>query len=152
MALGIAALLALPVAGAFAGQPNDSDSGATVTFRLTLLGPIQDDDGFVIDVRCEGGDFCNGLDHPRYVYFCAHPQVVDTVLCTTQPIEFTVDMPAQQIGYELIRKPNVDEDGSLAETVLSGSLNIHGGRQVISLTYIYPGGAPSLPNTAMPAP
>lgn len=149
--IGLVALLIIPWSSAIAGQSDDPGT-ASVTFRLILLGPIQDDDGFVIDVRCEGGEFCHGLDEPRYVYFCAHPMVVDTVRCDREPLEFTVDMPPQQIGYELIRKPNVDEDGEAAQTVLTGSLSIQAGAQVISLTYIYPGGASTLPNTAMPNP
>jgi hypothetical protein len=151
VAIGLLALLAVPWAGALAGEPDDPNE-ATVTFRLTLEGPIQDDDGFVIDVRCDGGDFCNGLDDSRFVYFCAHPMVVDTVRCDQDPLEFTVDMPPQVIGYELIRKPNVDEDGLAADSVLSGSVVIHDGTQVISLTYIYPAGPRALPNTALPNP
>lgn len=153
---GLLALLVLPSSGALAGE---EDTGQ-VTFRLTLQGEVEPDDGFVIDVRCDGGDFCNGADEERFVYFCAHPIVVDTVRCEAdEPIEFTVSIPPQQIEWYLYRNPNVLEPEPESRLILSGTTQVREGTQTIALGYRYPGApapaptpAPALPDTAMPMP
>jgi len=125
---------------------------AEVTVRLTLEGPVNPDHGFFMDVRCDGGDFCNGVDTRRTVFFCA-PIISDTVLCEMDTFEFTVDIPPQVIEYHLYRDTEVADPESEGVVVLSGTVPVHEGRQVISLGYVYPGGtsAPALPDTAMPA-
>ena len=124
---------------------------AEVTFRLTLEGPVNPDHEFYIDVRCDGGDFCNGVDTARTVVICAAPIVVDTVLCEVDTFEFTVGIPPQLIEYHLYRVTDLEVPEPVA--VLAGTVPIHEGRQVISLGYVYPGGtsAPALPDTAMQA-
>jgi hypothetical protein len=125
-----------------------------VTFRLTLEGAVQSDDGFYIDVRCDGGDFCNGIDKPRYVYFCATRTVADAAICAREDrtFAFTVAIPTQRIEYTLYRVPDVEAPTpELAATaVLSGSLGVHTGANTISLGYVYSHAAPALPDTALP--
>ena len=133
-----------------------TDSGE-VTFRLTLGGTVQPDDGFYIDVRCDGGDFCNGMDTPRNVTFCGTEAVADAPLCVRedQTFEFTVTIPTQRIDYTLYRIPDLNVADPVGTPVLSGSWDVHDGEQTISLGYDYPGGepaaAPVLPDTALPA-
>lgn len=150
--IALVAILAVPWTGALAGETREGE----VTFRLTLEGPVEPDDGFFIDVRCDGGEFCRGLDEQRTVYFCAHPVIVDTTVCEAKSFEFTVAIPPQRIEYHLNRVPNVDAPQHQATIVLSGSWQVHGGHQVISLGYVYPDGTsappPALPDTAMSAP
>ena len=148
----LAALLAAPliaVSPVIAG----TESGK-VTVRLTLQGPVNPDDGFLIDVRCDGGDFCNGVDAERFVYICAPPVVVDTVLCEADSFEFTVGIPPQLIEYHLYRVTDLDQGEKQRTEVMSGPVPVHQGVQVISLGYVYPGGspAPALPDTAMSTP
>jgi hypothetical protein len=147
----LAALIALSMTAgaAFAG----SESGEVV-FRLTLDGDVNPDDGFLIDVRCDGGEFCNGVNNARTLYFCAAPILVDTVLCEAKTYEFTVAIPPQAMTYTLYRVPNVADPGHEPIPLLSGAWQVHGGSQTISLGYVYPAGdgegSPLLPNTAMP--
>jgi len=126
---------------------------AEVTVRLTLEGAVDPDHGFFIDVRCDGGEFCNGVDTRRTVFFCAPPIIVDTVLCEMDTFEFTVGIPPQVIEYHLYRNTDLMEPEPVDVVVLSGTVPVHEGRQVISLGYVYPGGtsAPALPDTAVPA-
>jgi len=147
VALLVAPMVAIPtaLAGTHSGE---------VTFRLTLEGDVNPADGFFLDVRCDGGDFCHGMDEQRTVYLCADEVIVDTVRCEAKSFEFTVEIPTQAIEYYLYQAPNVaaSEERVL---VLSGSWDVRGGSQLISLGYVYPGGtaptpAPILPDTAMP--
>jgi hypothetical protein len=130
-----------------------TDSGE-VTFRLTLEGAVQSDDGFYIDVRCDGGDFCNGTDRPRYVFFCATATIADAAICVREDrtFEFTVAIPAQRIEYTLYRVPDVNASTSLVAgaAVLSGSPEVHAGANTISLGYVYSDAAQALPDTALP--
>jgi hypothetical protein len=147
----LAALMALSMTAgaAFAG----SESGEVV-FRLTLEGDVNPDDGFFVDVRCDGGDFCHGVNSARTVYFCAAPIVADTVLCEAKTYDFTASIPPQSMTYTLYRVPDVADPGHEPVAVLSGAWQVHGGSQTISLGYVYPGrdsaGSPTLPDTAMP--
>ena len=146
----LAALLAAPMVAAppvIAGTESSE-----VTFRLTLQGPVNPEDGFLIDVRCDGGDFCNGVDAERFVYICAPPVIVDTVLCEADSFEFMVGIPPQLIEYHLYRVTDLDQPEKHPTEVMSGPVPVHEGPQVISLGYVYPGGspAPALPDTAMP--
>ncbi len=67
--------------------------------------------------------------------------------------EFTVGIPPQVIEYHLYRDTDVaDPESESVVVVLSGTVPVHQGRQVISLGYVYPGGtpAPAVPDTAVP--
>jgi hypothetical protein len=143
-ALLLVPLLAVPIASA------GTDSGEVI-FRLTLEGPVDPDDGFFLDVRCDGGDFCEDGE-PRSVFFCG--EVADFEVCQAKTYEFTVAMPPQTIEYYLNRVPEVATSGSEPVVVLSGTLEVGQGRHTVSLRYTYVGAAPApaLPNTAMAAP
>jgi hypothetical protein len=148
---------AVLLAATIAAPPAQAGTeGGEVVFRLTLEGPVGTDEGFYIDVRCDGGEFCNGADEPRYVYFCATAEIADAAICRGEDdtFEFSADIPPQGITYELYRQTEISRtDMHRSGVVLSGSWQVHEGRQVISLTYVYPGGAaPTLPDTAMMAP
>ena len=149
-------VLALALLGAVTGAPPalaSTDSG-TVTFRLTLEGGVEATDGFFIDVRCTGGDFCHD-GKQRTVYFCSDPVIVDTVLCKPTVFDFTVAIPTQPIEFFLYRTPDIADPDHEPVLVLSGAWQVHGGDQVISLGYVYPGGGAGgapLPDTAMAAP
>ena len=154
-AVGLVLSLFVSVSPVTAGT---EDTGH-VTFRLTLGGPVPDDEGFYIDVRCNGGEFCNSVDEPRYVYFCATSHIADAAICVSDidTFWFTVGIPTQRITYELYRETDISRtDEHRSEVVLSGSWVVHSGEQTISLGYIYPGGPtsppPVLPDTAMSAP
>jgi hypothetical protein len=140
----IGALLLVPLLGvpfATAGT-----ASGEVVFQLTLEGPVHPDDGFFLDVRCDGGDFCEGGE-PRSVFFCG--EVADSEICEVRTYEFRVAMPPQTIEYHLNRVPEVAMSGSEPVVVLSRMQEVSEGRQTFSLTYVYPGGAPApaLPDT-----
>jgi hypothetical protein len=153
-ALILGGLMFMAVSPVIAGGQQTGE----VTFRLTLEGPVPDDEGFYIDVRCDGGEFCEGADEPRYVYFCATPDVADAAICIgdTNTFQFTAGIPTQRITYDLYRETEISRtDEQRSAVVLSGSWEVRAGEQVISLGYVYPGGTNGpgvLPDTAMPAP
>ncbi len=129
--------------------------GATtgeVTFRVTLSGPVDTKDAFVVYVRCDD-ERCDETAAAAYPE--GHPVVAcgiglaDAPVCSATTYEWTWDLATGPLEYDFLRTRDVmGEQEDLLQH--SGSWEIHTGSQVISLGYVYPGGM--LPNTALPTP
>lgn len=129
--------------------------GATtgeVTFRVTLSGPVDTRDAFVVYTRCDD-EWCDETTAAAYpdgqsVVACGIG-LADHPVCSATTYEWTVDLAAGPLEYDFVRLRDVlgDQEELLQH---SGTWQIHSGQQVISLGYVYPGGM--LPDTALTAP
>jgi len=145
VALLLAPLIAAPsaTAGTATGE---------VVFRLTLQGPVDPADAFKLVVDCRDHHYCGEVGN----FVCAPPRS-DTFVCEAKTYEVVLDIAPQSIDYALyITHDLVSFDGQKPDEdlLLSGSWDVHDGRQVISLGYHYSGGEPAappaLPDTALP--
>jgi hypothetical protein len=147
----LAALLLAPVF-AIPSATAGTETGEVV-FRLTLRGAVDPADAFKLVVDCRDHHYCGEVGN----FVCAPPRS-DTLVCEAKTYEVVLGIGPQSIDYALhMTRDLVSFDGREAEEdlLLSGSWDVHAGRQVISLGYVYPGGAsggPSLPDTAMGPP
>jgi hypothetical protein len=150
----VALLFATSVAPV-AAEELGADTGE-VTFRVTLSGPVDDRDGFLIFTRC-GDEWCDAPVSEAYpegqtVYACAKG-LADQVPCEATTYEWTVELATGPLEYDFVR--NRDVFGDQEHQVLhSGSWVVHSGEQVLSFAYAYPSNSagPTLPDTAVPAP
>ena len=145
----LAAVVLAFLAGATA-PPVVSGGASTgeVVFELTIQGPMPDDEGFLLDVECEGDvPLCD----PPGNYICVAEPIIDTPPCGDPPTTVVAsgELAPQAITWRLFRVTGlpIPEEMTL---VLSGSWTVHPDRQVLSLGYVYPDpGAPALPDTSM---
>ena len=129
--------------------------GATkgeVTFRVTLSGPVDTKDAFVVFTRCDD-EWCDETTTAAYpvgqsVVACGIG-LADAPVCSATTYEWTVDLATGPLEYDFVRiRDNIGEQEFLVQH--SGTWQIHAGHQVISLGYVYPGGM--LPNMAVATP
>ena len=150
-ACAVALVLApvISVSSAVAG----TDEPGEVVFRVTLEGPV--DPGNTFGVRREYADGCCVVDPIEMVCGIPNPSTPLLPLCSTRTYEFVWEAEVgATIEYELVRWSTADLSSDAAEYYLAGDWTVHEGRQVISLGYVYPGGAPTapaLPDTALSA-
>lgn len=79
------------------------------------------------------------------------PDYADAPICSETTYEFSADLMPGPMDYHFYRIR--DALGDNQEQLLhSGSWQIHSGRQVVTLEYVYPSGAGVLPDTAVTAP
>ncbi|MGH2417831.1 MAG: hypothetical protein ACRDFY_05810 [Candidatus Limnocylindria bacterium] len=138
-----------------AAQQTGTDQGEVI-FRVTLRGPVDADDAFVIWSVCPD-EFCQtqvvaGGPIEAPVIACGPPvEIADAVVCSERTYEWTVDLSPGTLEYRFERQRDVpgDDERQLLHT---GTWEVHSGRQVLTFVYEYPGGAATLPNTAVPAP
>ncbi len=145
--------LVVPIAGV-APASAEPERGYVVV-RLTLEGPVPPTHTFAIR--------CVAIDEPQNPCFspesiviaCSPPHITyDYKPCRATTYEFLAGpFVGQTIEYEVLRWTTPDHSGDASEVHLPGSLTVHGGRQVISLTFDYSlaPAAPVLPDTAMPS-
>ena len=130
----------------------------TVTFRITLTGPADDRDMFLVVIDCDD-EWCDDettepdMPDGKIVIFCG-PMVADAPTCAADAYQFTVDIQIGAMSYWFYRFPQYDGNAEVDQLLHNGAWQIHSGSQTINLEYAYPGaaGAPVLPNTALPAP
>lgn len=136
-------------------------STGQVTFRVTLSGPVDEADAFVVFTRCsdEWCDENTSADYPagQTVVACGKG-LADQVVCSATTYEWTVELETGLLEYDFVRTRDVlrDQEDQLQH---SGTWQIHSGHQVISLGYAYPStddraepGGDALPDTAMSLP
>lgn len=127
-------------------EPASPPDYEEVIFRVTLSGPVAADDSFGVALECDRP--CVTED----VWMVCGPPSDTSVLpvCDEGSFEFTAEIGAGlALDYALVRWPA--PDGTTREEHIPGSIVVQEGRQTISLGYVYPSGAPALPDTAMPA-
>jgi hypothetical protein len=133
-----------------------------VVFRLTLEGPVPRTHTFAIlcgTIEPEAQNPCFG---PETIWVVCTPPTAspfDDALepCAAGTYEVVVSGAGagQTVEYSMLRWTTADlsHTDEMPEEHLAGSLTVRQGRQVVSLGFVYPGGeAPTLPDTAMPAP
>lgn len=156
MAASIAAVLLVTGIAPVAAQEAGSDTG-DVVFRVTLRGPVDPDDAFLVWSVCPD-EWCQvevveGGPIQRPVIACGPPDIIaDAVMCSEKTYEWTVELIPGTLEYRFERQRDVpgDDERQLLHT---GTWEVHSGRQVLSFVFEYPGGAPTtLPDTAVPAP
>jgi hypothetical protein len=143
-----------------AAQETGADTG-DVTVRMVLKGPVDEADGFLVIIDCDD-EWCHdetedpSLPDGKIVIFCG-PGVADAPTCSATTNEFTVALQAGPIEYWFYRIRDYQGD-SENQLLHNGTGTIHSGSQTITMEYVYPsgtsggGGAPTLPDTAVPAP
>lgn len=154
----MAAFAASPVLAEEAGSQTGS-----VTFRVTLSGPVDDADAFLVvsrcdDPWCQDQAFEDGpIEHP--VVACG-AGLADAPVCSVTTYEWTVELQTGTLEYEFVRIRDV-QGANERQVQHVGSWEVHGGQQTLSFGYVYGGsgtggnrgsGAPTLPDTAVPAP
>jgi hypothetical protein len=158
----VAAFLILPMVTAAPVMGGPEETGEVI-FRVTLQGQVHP--GHSFGVRREYVDGCCVVDPIEMVCGIPNPSTPQLPLCSQRTYEFVWDARVgATIEYELLRWTSSDLSSDAAERYLKGRWIVHGGRQVISLTYLYPSGTalggaapgggasmPVLPDTAMPA-
>ncbi len=160
--LALSVLILTPVAAEEAGAETGD-----VTVSMTLEGPVDDRDGFLVIIDC-ADEWCDdetvNPDWPdgKIVIFCG-PNVADAPVCAADTYEFTVELQPGRMDYWFLRVPDYETDSQglvLRDQLLyHGTWDIHSGSQMISMEYVYPSGrsdaggsVPTLPDTALPAP
>ncbi len=150
----LATILVLGVVTPAAAEEIGTTTGEVV-FRVTLTGPVDSDDAFVIwsqcpDEWCQTQVIAGGpREHP--VIACGQG-LADQVTCSATTYEWTVELVPGTLEYRFERfSALTDQDPQILHT---GTWEVHLGRQVLSLGYTYPStsGAGQLPDTALPAP
>jgi len=117
-----------------------------VVFRVTLSGSVPAGDRIGVAIEC---------DRPCVTedvwLVCGPPRDTSTLpVCEEGTFEFTAEIEAGLVlDYALVRWSSPDD--TTGERHLPGSIVVQEGRQTISLGYVYPGGVPTLPDTAMPS-
>jgi hypothetical protein len=151
----VVAALAAVLIGAAPQPATGGGSTGEVIFRLTIEGPMPADDGFLLDVECDGDiPLCD----PPGNFICVAEPIIDTPSCGRPPgtvgpttVEMRGELVPQTIEWRLIRVSNLPSVDREEEVVLSGSWTVHTGQQVLTLGYVYPDPsqpAPTLPDTA----
>lgn len=162
--VALSVLMLTPVAAEEAGA-----EAGDVTVNMTLKGPVDDRDGFLIIIDC-ADEWCDDEtvqpDWPdgKIVIFCG-PDVADAPVCSADTYQFTVALLTGRMDYWFFRIAEYetarDSQGfPIRDQVLHlGTWDIHSASQAITLEYVYPGGdshtggsGPTLPDTALPAP
>ena len=151
----LSALLLVP--SPIAAQETGADTG-DVTVRMTVRGPVDGRDVFLVVLDC-GDTWCAdettdpAMADGKIVAFCG-PRLIDIPVCETKSYEFTVELATGPMAYSFYRIRQETPAGETGEPELlhSGTWTIHSGSQTIFMEYVYPGAAPALPDTALPAP
>ena len=138
-------------------QELGADKGEVV-FRVTLSGPVDPDDAFVIWSRCPD-EWCQtqviaGGPIERPVVACGRG-LADQVTCAATTYEWTVDLDPGTLEYRFERTRDLPGDNEV-QVLDTGEWEVHGGRQVLTFEYVYPSqsskGGVTLPDTALPTP
>ncbi len=122
-----------------------------IIFRVTLEGPVPPAHAFAIECGPSrfGENLCFSVED--IIPVCDTNPFYDFPVCEAKTYEVvTTAVPGQVIEYALLRLTSSDPTRPAhPERHLPGTWTVHEGRQVISLTYVYPGGAPApvLPDT-----
>jgi hypothetical protein len=134
-----------------AAEDTSRDTGQ-VTFRVTLMGQVDDRDAFVVYTRCED-EWCDVDPSGAYpegqtVVACG-AGLADHSPCTATTYVWTVELQTGWLEYEFVRVRDVlgDQEPQLQH---SGAWEIHAGHQTLSFGYIYPAMTPTVPDTALP--
>jgi len=148
-----AGLVAALVVPAIAVSPASAGSETgQVVFHLTLEGPVPASHTFAIECGA-APDPCGGPESS--VIVCSPPNAIyDYESCEPTTYEVGALIPVgRTIEYTLLRwtTPDLAHTDDQPEEHLPGSWTVHGGRQVISLTFDYSATSvtPVLPDTAM---
>jgi hypothetical protein len=144
-----------------AAQEAGAETG-TVTFRMTLSGPVDERDGFFVIVGCED-EWCadetvDPLPDGKIVMFCGL-DVADAPVCDAGTDEFTIELQTGPMEYWFYRIRDLPGD-SENQLLHHGTGQIVAASQTVTVEYVYPGaggatggaGTPTLPDTAVPAP
>ena len=135
-----------PVAAQDAGTPTGALTGA-VTFRITLTGPVDDRDMFLVVIDC-ADEWCDDettepdMPDGKIVIFCG-PSVADAPTCEAGAFEFTVDIQTGAMSYWFYRFPDYDGGPGVDQLLHNGAGQIHSGSQT---------SPSSTPTRAQPAP
>jgi hypothetical protein len=152
-AFGLVMLSAMP-SPALAG----TDKGEVV-FRVTLTGPVDPDDHFIIHLRCPD-EWCQppkipGMptpeDYEKPVVVCGR-NLADQPICSARTYEWTLELIPGTLHYRFEREPDGANDptgSGASQTLVEGSWQVHSGRQVLTFEYVYPSASSQLPNTAV---
>lgn len=157
-----ASLAVLLTAPFMAGSsPTAGSEHGEVVFRLTLEGPVPATHSFAISC----GSIDPGAEFPCFgetiSIACISPENASPFhasdACTARTYEVIGQVPAgQTIEYALLHWTTSDlsHTAEQPEVHLAGSWQVHEGRQLISLGYVYPGGTDArvLSDTAMKTP
>jgi hypothetical protein len=154
----LALVLTLVATSPVVAQEAGSETGEVV-FRVTLSGPVDADDTFVIWSRCPD-EWCDvtvnaGGPTERPVIACGG-STSHTPACTADTYEWTVQLVPGTLEYRFERAPGGRlNSGRPSQVLHSGTWDVHPGRQVLTFAYGYPSSSaegPVLPDTAMSAP